>query len=1100
MPHHSEQMTYVLKHFICLLVVCFLRPPISADESEITVEQRNFVQTSVLPLLEARCFQCHNGTKETKGGLVLTSRASALKGGDSGPAIIPGKPDQSLLIDAIQYEGFEMPPISKMPVAEISILVDWVKIGAPWPSHLQSADISVTAAEPFPLKERRDAHWAWQPIANPDPPEVKNPNWPSDSLDYFIAARLDTAELTPAKDADRVTLIRRLHFDLTGLIPTTNDVAAFVNDPADDETAIAAVADRLLDTPQYGERWARHWLDLVRYADTLGHEFDYPLPHAWQYRDYVIRAFNSDVPYDDFIREHIAGDLLPTPRRHPTEQYNESLIGTGFWFLHEAKHAPVDVEYEEAVKIDNQIDVFARTFLGLTVACARCHDHKFDAITTEDYYALYGVLQSSRRRTGWLDSGNEIAAISRQLKKLRKRADDITNQLRQQDQQTESGVQYLKAAIEVIHGQPDSDEQSESDIPNTRRSVGAVATEKACNPTLLAEWVNLLSHPDAQKVSNEYSLLARLAQISPKTSRNDIITQWQEDVTNAVSAETQTELYADFSHGLPDGWSTTGPAFAESARATVAAGNNRHRVATDGFSSNDLSHRFRGTLYSPTFEITHPEILIRIAGEGARLRLVIDGYVMAHFNKLLFSGTDQTVDTNGEFKWIRIAGDTHRYIGKHAYLEIMDANDGWFVIDEVRFVKQSGSLPPTSMAPSSRQLLTFLEQNSEADPILGVLNHTWPSLFSNNMLPSSFNKEWTELSAEWTALAEADASLIPVIAIADGPGEDQHVFIRGNHKNHGQVASRSFLDAIVGSDQAFAKSESGRRELMKHLLAQDNPLPARVAVNRIWHHLFGRGIVPSTDDFGVLGERPSHPQLLDHLATRFKQDGWSVKRLLRQLVLSRTYRMSSHSGTAANEQDPANTLLHSARIRRQQGEAIRDTMLRLAGHLDLTLFGQPVPVALTSFMQGRGRPQKSGPLDGEGRRSIYISVHRNFLSPFMLAFDTPAPVSTRGRRSVSNVPAQALIMLNNEFVQQQSQRWAKQLLSEDRDADSTIQRAYRQALSRLPTDGELTVVRTFAQKQAKQYKEPFDAEAIGPNTLADVCHAIMNTKEFVYIR
>ena len=1100
MPHHSTQMTDILKQFSCLLALCLVSSVIAADDSDITAEQRQFVQTKVLPLFEARCFQCHDGTEETKGGLVLTSLASVIKGGDSGQAIVPGKPDESMLIEAIRYEGFEMPPRSKMPDAEIGILVDWVTMGAPWPADLKAAHIAVPATEPFPLEERRDAHWAWQPIANPDPPKVNNPNWPTDSIDYFIAAQLDTAELPPAGDADRITLIRRLYFDLTGLIPSPADVDAFVDDPANDDTAIATVADRLLSTPQYGERWARHWLDLVRYADTLGHEFDYPLPHAWQYRDYVIRAFNSDVPYDDFIREHIAGDLLPTPRRHPTEHYNESLIGTGFWFLHEAKHAPVDVEYEEAVKIDNQIDVFARSFLGLTVACARCHDHKFDAITTEDYYGLYGVLQSSRRRTGWLDPGKKIAETSGRLKELRNRADGITNQLRQQDQQAESGTRYVTAASEVMHGQPSADEQPESDVPNARRSVAAVATEQSCDPAILTKWVNLLSNPDSQKVSDEHSLLARLAQASPEADRKDVVSQWRAEIKNAVAANTQTELYADFSNGLPEGWSSTGPAFAGSTRAAVAAGGDRHRAATDGFSSDDLSHRFRGSLYSPTFEITHPEMLVRIAGDGARLRLVIDGFVMTNFSALLFRGTDHKVDTKGEFKWIRIAGDTHRYIGKHAYLEIMDESDGWFVIDEIRFVKQSGSLPPTDIPPTSQQLVPFLEQHPDADPIAAAVNHTWPTLFSHNMLPSSFNVEWSELRTKWTALAKAAASPVPVMAIADGPGEDQHVFIRGNHKNPGKVASRSFLDAIAGSDQAFAESESGRRELMQHLLADNSPLPARVAVNRIWHHLFGRGIVPSTDDFGILGERPSHPQLLDHLATRFKQDGWSVKRLLRELLLSRTYRMSSNSGTAATEQDPANTLLHSARIRRQQGEVIRDTMLTLAGHLDLTQFGQPVPVALTSFMQGRGRPKKSGPLDGDGRRSIYIAVNRNFLSPFMLAFDTPAPVSTRGRRSVSNVPAQALIMLNNEFVHQQSHRWAENLLTEAGNVDSTIRLAYRQALSRFPTDDELTVVREFAQNQAKQHNEPFDTEAIGQNTLSDVCHAIMNTKEFIYIR
>ena len=1100
MPQVTSGLFWATSGCRFLFAVTLLVRIVAAAESRTDAEQRAFVQNRVLPLLESRCFECHGGEQKPKGGLILTNRVLALKGGDSGPAIVPGKSEESPLIAAVRYEGLEMPPQSKMPDAEIQILVDWVRMGAPWPADLQPIAAQNSSAAKFPLEQRRDSHWAWQPIRNPPPPGVRKMKWPADPLDQFILAKLEAAGLEPAADADRRTLIRRLCFDITGLAPSPDEVQTFVDDPSEDRSATATVVDRLLDSPEYGERWARHWLDLVRYAETLGHEFDYPLHHAWQYRDYVIRAITADVPYDDFIREHVAGDLLPNPRQHPTEHYNESLIGTGFWFLHEAKHAPVDVEYEEAVRIDNQIDVFARAFMGLTVACARCHDHKFDAISTEDYYALFGILQSSRQRTGWLDPGHRIRDTSERLSRLRSHGEAVVAGLRKHDSKSGEVVRYAYAALELFRGQPQPGEHPTAGLAGVQRNVNVVAKEASCHPDLLTKWAEQLANAKSQELSSPFSLLARIARSSPTDDVGNVVQQWKKEMHRSGSVTSQTVLYADFSSGLPKGWSTTGPAFTGPNRSTVAPGSQRHRLADVGFSSADLSHRFCGSLYSPTFEINHPEILIRIAGEGIRVRLVIDGYVMAYFNGLLFRGVEHKVDTKGEFQWLRLGGDIHRYLGKHAYLEVMDEGDGWFVIDEVHFVtERDGTVPAVHVPVSSRQLANTLQENPQADPVSSAVKYTWPTLFTRNLLPSSTDENWTTLRNTWAEVSQDAAQPVPVLAITDGTGETQHVFVRGNHQNPGRVAARAFLKAIAGPGQTPIVVGSGRRELAQRLLAEDNPFPARVAVNRIWHHLFGRGIVSSTDDFGVLGDRPSHPDLLDHLATHFRHDGWSVKRLIRKLVLSRTYRMSSTNSATANEKDPNNVLFNSARIRRLQGEVIRDTMLQMAGRLDRSQFGPPVPVTLTAFMEGRGRP-KSGPLDGNGRRSIYISVNRNFLSPFMLAFDTPAPMSTRGRRTVSNVPAQALTLLNDEFTHQQARRWAARLLARSTNIETMITMAWTEALGREPSDRELTALRAFARQQAEQHDEVPSATTVGEKTMQDVCHAIMNTKEFIYIR
>ena len=341
-----------------LLATC-----VAADEPpQPTPEHLEFVRSKVVPLLQARCFECHKDAKSLKGGLSLGGRKAMLTGGDSGPVIVPGKPDESLLMEAVRYESFEMPPRSKMPEAEIAILERWIAEGAHWPEELESAG-RLTVTE-FPLEERRKAHWAWQPESQPKLPGVRDAQWQKDAVDTFVLSKLEAQNLKPAPDADRYTLIRRLYFDLIGLPPTIPQIEAFVNDANSDDAAMAKVVEELLASPHFGERWGRHWLDLVRYAETLGHEFDYPLHHAWQYRDYVIRAFNEDVPYDQFVTEHIAGDLMPNPRRHSTEGYNEAVIATGFWFLCEDKHAPVDVKREEASKIDNQIDVFSKSFMG----------------------------------------------------------------------------------------------------------------------------------------------------------------------------------------------------------------------------------------------------------------------------------------------------------------------------------------------------------------------------------------------------------------------------------------------------------------------------------------------------------------------------------------------------------------------------------------------------------------------------------------------------------------------------------------------------------------------------------------------------------------
>ena len=444
----------IVSGFVLVTVLLAIATPCQAQEKlqgEFTGQDLEFFESQVRPLLSDKCFECHGpGVDSPGGGLSLHSRAAMIGGGDTGPAISLGEPQQSLLISAINYgDLYQMPPDSKMSAAEIAVLTKWVKLGAPWTLE---PDADVATKKEFDLLERKSSHWCWQPVNSPSVPAVKNSDWVHDEIDNFVLSRVEAAGLSPAEAADPRTLIRRVYFDLIGLPPTPEQVQQFSDNPSLE--AYADVVDELLSSPRFGEHWARHWMDLIRYAESYGHEFDYPIAHAYQYRDYLIRAFNADVPYDQFVREHVAGDLLSEPRRHPEHQFNESVIGTGFWFLGEATHGPVDVRGDEAGRIDNQIDVMSKTFLGLTVACARCHDHKFDAIATEDYYALAGFLQSSRRQLAMLDVDRRIESAFTQTAGLVRSGDKIIRRLFEQIQDPDEVrlKKYVAAAIEYLRG------------------------------------------------------------------------------------------------------------------------------------------------------------------------------------------------------------------------------------------------------------------------------------------------------------------------------------------------------------------------------------------------------------------------------------------------------------------------------------------------------------------------------------------------------------------------------------------------------------------------------------------------------------------------
>ena len=977
-----------------------------ADESAPTAAELEFFEKRVRPLLAEHCYSCHSVQAEKiQAGLLLDSRASAVRGGDSGAALVPGDAEASLLIEAVHYESYEMPPDGKLPAEEIKVLEEWISLGAPWP---QEAAPEANQGQPeFDLASRKAEHWIWQPLQTPVVPTVADPTWPRNDIDRFVLARLEQQQLRPATDAQRSTLLRRLYFDLIGLPPTPEQTTRFLDDKS--PGAVQRVVDELLESQHFGERWGRHWLDLVRYAESRGHEYDNDTPNAYQYRDYVIRALNADVPYDQFVTEHIAGDLLAEPRLHPGQHYNESILGTGFWFLGEWVHSPVDIRKDEADRFDNMLDVMSKTFLGVTAACARCHDHKFDAISTADYYSLSGFLQSSDYRQVRFESLEHNRRVARDLAAL--------------DKQFQSRIQETLAGHELR-------------LPTAQPIDEQVAA--------------VIVFDYAQLAADEFMQDGFSFGSGPRQLGQPYL---------ATEGEEHTLQFAQAAAGVSD------PFWNQLESVSEKGMHNRGKLAK--------LPRSGRTLRTPTFELKSGSVACRVRGAGHVVACVDSHRLIAG---PLHGQTIRTIQEQDD--WVKL--DLSRYVGHRLHLEFTPAAQASL---EVSLVTQGAS--DAELEQLSRRAEAIAESArrfaAEAKTVLAAKATDWV-------------RSWGRQREQLQARVMRRSRL--AMAMMDGTGEDDHVLIRGNASKPGPVAARSFLTAIAGEAPLAISSGSGRLELAQQINDAANPLAHRVIVNRIWHYLMGRGIVPTTDDFGVLGSRPTHPELLDHLASRFLSDGRSIKRMIRYLVLSRTYQMSGVADDAAVAVDPKNLLWHHRPPKRLQGEAIRDSLLVLSGRLNATQFGEPVPIHLTPFMDGRGRPERNGPLDGDGRRSIYTAVRRNFVSPFMLAFDTPIPFSTMGRRNESNVPAQALILMNDPFVVAQAEAWAQRTMELHSPTPARIEWMYLSALARRPTPDEVAIASGFLEAQMTARGVDHEDRQLW----ADLAHALINAKEFVFLR
>ncbi|MCY3777922.1 MAG: PSD1 and planctomycete cytochrome C domain-containing protein, partial [Candidatus Aminicenantes bacterium] len=977
-----------------------------------------FFEKEIRPLLASRCYECHSAETATPfAGLRLDRREDLIKGGVSGPAIVAGKPEASSLIQRVQGRPALMPPTGALSDAQIQSLIEWVKMGAPWPDIEEASE---APADGFDLEARKRSHWAWQPVRSVPPPAVAGTDWPRLPLDRFILARLEQEGLEPAPAADRYTLIRRLSYDLRGLPPLPGEVQAFVADSS--PQAYENLVDDFLDSPQFGEHWARHWMDVIRYAESHGSQGDPKAPHAWRYRDYLIRALNADVPYDQLIREHLAGDLLPSPRMNPALGINESLLATAHFRMVEHGFQPVDPLGDRIKWTDNQVDVVSKAFQGLTISCARCHDHKFDAISQEDYYALYGVLYGARPTQRAVDDPERLdwgrGQLSESKEEIRRKLAEIWIR------EASALASKLLEAPHAAFGNPSDSPCKPEASPDTAADPAApetdadpveagesedagtqvAAAEKAltqaleearCEPgSPLAAWVRLAGKEGAE-LRQEWSALTEEWDNTIRTGRafNRDHYQVRWDLSGPDYGE-----WIGHGAGLPPEPSPPGEFSVAAEGKRVLSG-----IYPGGVYTHLLSAKHNGVIQSPRFTIDSNFISLSVLGSDFSFaQLIVENYAaprggIYHMRHVLKTDRMEWVQWDvaywkGFSAYIELAtrGDVTlvRYDSAETRTKAEKLTDGRSAIGASRILFHETKETPRETRPPILYLLRGLPPRSSADLAerLGrrlveaieawrdggasELQAAYLDAFVRAELLSRTRDRLPSLDSLLAQYREVETQ-VPVPrrapSILDEAAPDHPFLVRGDQDAHGEPVPRRYL-AALGS-LPYPDPGQVRLGLARDLTSAGNPLTSRVMVNRIWRYLFGYGLVRTADNFGKLGEPPTHPDLLDHLAQRFMREGYSIKSMVRRLVTSQTYRMSSQGSAKALRMDPANRLHQHANLRRLEAEEIRDAMLRISGSLDPALYGPSIPIRNQTAKDESTEFGPSGPLDGSERRS-----------------------------------------------------------------------------------------------------------------------------------
>ena len=886
-----------------------------------------FFETRIRPVLVEKCYSCHSAdSKKLKGDLKVDSAAGLLHGGESGSsAVVPGHPEKSKLIDAIRYkiEDLQMPPKEKLSDAVIANFEAWIKMGAPDPRT--GAPAVAAGSSHLDIKAAKRDWWSFQPPQPQTPPAVKNARWVKTPVDAFVLAKLEARELTPSSPADRRTLIRRATFDLTGLPPTPGEVAAFEADAS--PNAFEKLIDRLLASPHYGERWGRYWLDVCRYADSKGYVFqeERRYPFAYTFRDWVVRAFNEDLPYDQFLIQQLAADKLPLGAdKRPLAAMGFLTVGRRFL------NSQVDI-------IDDRIDVLGRGLMGLTIACARCHDHKFDPIPTRDYYSLYGVFASSTEPKDLPEMGGPKYAPAAEYETERVKL------------QADLAAFPAKRAAEI---------------------VAELRTAKSISAYLIA------ANDDDRKPDAEIEHKRNL--------RRRALDRWKVYLSRGVQQKDPTFAVWQALRALPE---AEIPAKWE---AIAKAGGN--------------------PLIAAALTANPPKTLLDVA------------------------------DRYGEL------------LAKYARpTPLPDAHQ-----EALRQVLYSDSAPPNIPL-------------AEADALYNQKDRT----------------DKQELHLKVDALEATHPGTPPrAMVMVDLPQPvEPHIFKRGNPGTPGEAVPRQFLAIASPENRQPFKDGSGRLELARDIAGKDNPLTARVMVNRVWAHHFGFGLVRTPSDFGRRGEPPTHPELLDYLAVRFVNEGWSVKKLHKLIMMSSTYQQGSNANPTGLAADPENRLLWKMNRQRLDFESTRDALLAVSGQVDLTIGGRPIDLLASPFSK---------------RRTIYGFIDRQNLPNVFRAFDFASPDSHSPQRYYTTVPQQALFMMNSPFVLDSAKAVLKRLeIAAEAQPAKKITMLYQAILERRPTQEELDTGLGFVAGESSPGQTPPSTATF--TAWERYAQVLLETNEFAFV-
>lgn len=947
----------------------------AADEPD---RQLAFFEAKIRPVLIEHCYSCHAAESESvKGGLRLDSAAAMLSGGDSGPSLIKGKPDDSLLMAALRYDGLEMPPAGKLPEAIIRDFETWISLGAVDP---RQAPAESNLQHRIDIQKGRE-FWSFQPIQDHAIPGGDQPA--STGVDAFIDQALKLAEIEPVGEADPSALKRRLYFDLTGLPPGTLTLPA-----ESDGWSVERLVDHLMNSPQFGVHWGRHWLDVARYADSNGGDFNATFHNAWRYRDYVVDSMNQDKPFQEFVREQLAGDLLPYQTDY---QRAEQLIATGFLMIGTKMLSERDKEKLQLDVVDEQISTMGSAFLGMTLGCARCHDHKFDPIPTADYYALAGIFKSTRTLEG--ESQKYVSTWTRT--NLPADAADVT------------AIEMHAEQVRLLEGR----------IKSAKSRIAVLEQKASVDSRFVVDDVNAI-HTGFWKSST----------LSPGFFGKHYIHDNLEDKGQKA---------------LEYRWKVPRSAEYE-VRLSYTPGSGRAK-----------------------------KVPVTISAE--------DGDVTVYLDQTRKPTLDGMFAAVGRYRFAE---------SRTAVVKISNAGtQGHVIADAVQFVEIGEDGQPIARSTDDESAVVELKRE---------------------------RTQLTELEQKMKQLKQQAPPPLPqaIAAVDLSETGDCAICVRGEHRNPGPVVSRGFLQVAAFPGQPeISGAASGRRELAEWVASEHNPLTARVIVNRVWYHLFGEGLVRSVDNFGELGERPTHPELLDHLAARFVTPaghetkfgaaglGWSLKGLIREIVLSDTYRRSSAHSEAAWQKDPENRLLWRVHRKRLTAESIRDSILAISGQLDLTPGGSPV--------EGLGTLVKSNSADAEDyerqdsfRRSLYLPIIRNELPSILTVFDFADPDLVTGKRPVTNVPAQALLLMNSPFIINGAQRVSERLCEgNEKPAAELIAQAYQIVLNRDASALEIRRGVDFLNSQGSEAGDSTKAAehvagAIDSQQLAVFVQALLASTDF----